>query len=135
MLSPKQTATARTRRPLACVLCQQRKIKSNRQQRRRFPERELLARLRHYEGLLRQHNVKFDPLHTRDGREKPPDGVQSEGIIPEADTTEKNAGVGSRSVDIWRAMGQKGDPKDGDDGNDGEDDENDSGFLHANDDI
>ncbi|KAF4638010.1 hypothetical protein G7Y89_g52 [Cudoniella acicularis] len=29
----------------------------------RFPERELLERLRHYEGLLRKNNIKFEPLH------------------------------------------------------------------------
>jgi hypothetical protein len=34
-----------------------------RQRRRRFPERELLDRLRHYEDLLSQHNIAFEPLH------------------------------------------------------------------------
>lgn len=34
-----------------------------RQRRRRFAEKELLERLRHYEGLLRQNNVPFEPLH------------------------------------------------------------------------
>jgi len=71
---------------LACVLCQQRKVKCDRkfpcencirshaqcvpaatlvlrQRRRRFPERELLDRLRHYESLLRHSNIKFEPLH------------------------------------------------------------------------
>lgn len=33
------------------------------QRRRRFPERELLERLRKYEVLLRQNNIKFEPLH------------------------------------------------------------------------
>ncbi len=33
-----------------------------RQRRRRFPERELLERLRQYEDLLRRNNVKFVPL-------------------------------------------------------------------------
>ncbi len=71
-------------RVLACVMCQQRKIKCDRrfpcgnctknghscvaaalprQRRRRFPERELLDRLRHYEDLLRSHNIPFEPLH------------------------------------------------------------------------
>lgn len=72
-------------RVLACVSCQQRKIKCDRhfpcahclrsgiycvpaslvprQRRRRFPERDLLQRLRHYEDLLRQNNVDFQPLH------------------------------------------------------------------------
>jgi hypothetical protein len=30
---------------------------------RRFPERELLERLRKYEDLLRQNNINFEPLH------------------------------------------------------------------------
>jgi hypothetical protein len=72
-------------RVLACQLCQQRKVKCDRkfpcsncvrgntrcvpatllprQRRRRFPERELLARIRHYEALLQQHNIPFKPLH------------------------------------------------------------------------
>ncbi|KAG7290108.1 hypothetical protein NEMBOFW57_000103 [Staphylotrichum longicolle] len=72
-------------RVLACQLCQQRKVKCDRkfpctncvrgkaqcvpatllprQRRRRFPERELLARIRHYEAVLQQHKIKFDPLH------------------------------------------------------------------------
>lgn len=75
----------RSQRVLACVLCQQRKIKcdrrfpcancvkgkavcvpatqNTRQRRRRFPERDLLERIRHYESLLRQNNVAFEPLH------------------------------------------------------------------------
>ncbi len=78
-------ADPKLRRVLACVLCQQRKVKCDRkspcanctrtgakcvaaslaprQRRRRFPERELLQRLRHCEDLLRQNNVSFDPLH------------------------------------------------------------------------
>lgn len=35
----------------------------SRQRRRRFPERDLLERLRRYEDLLRQKNVNFQPLH------------------------------------------------------------------------
>lgn len=77
-------STPRTKRVLACVSCQQRKVKCDRQwpcanclrsgvdcvysnstrpRRRRFPERELLDRLRHYEGLLRASNIAFEPLH------------------------------------------------------------------------
>ena len=73
-----------SRRVLACVLCQQRKVKCDRRfpcanctrhgatcvpatqprrRRRRFPERELLDRVRHYEDLLRRNNVRFEPLH------------------------------------------------------------------------
>ena len=72
-------------RVLACQACQQRKVKCDRrfpcancvraqaqcvpaglvprQRRRRFPERELLARIRHYESVLQQHKISFEPLH------------------------------------------------------------------------
>ncbi|KAL3421211.1 hypothetical protein PVAG01_07656 [Phlyctema vagabunda] len=81
---------ARPHRVLACMLCQKRKIKcdrkfpchhcvtsgaqcvpgtqAQRERKRRFPERELLLRLRKYEDLLTQHNIKFEPLHTDRGR-------------------------------------------------------------------
>lgn len=83
-------AVVKSQRVLACVLCQQRKVKCDRKfpcsgcvkhgiqcvpatqtrrRRRRFPERDLLARLRYYEDLLRQHKIKFDPLH---GPSQPP---------------------------------------------------------------
>jgi len=78
-------ADLKPRRLLACVLCQQRKVKCDhkypcatcvkarvqcvpanqvsRRRKRRFPERELLERLRKYEDLLSQYNIKFEPLH------------------------------------------------------------------------
>jgi hypothetical protein len=71
-------------RVLACILCQQRKIKCDRKfpcancvklnaqciqatltprrRRRAIPERVLLDRLRTYETLLRQNDVKFESL-------------------------------------------------------------------------
>lgn len=82
----RQAAKSKPRRQLACVLCQQRKVKCDhnypcatcvkarvqcvqatqapRRRRRQFPERELLVRLRQYEDLLSQHNIKYEPLHT-----------------------------------------------------------------------
>ena len=77
---------SKPQRVLACVRCQRRKIKCDRRfpcqhcntsrvqcvlatltprvrRRRRFPERELLERLRKYEDLLRQNNIKFEPVH------------------------------------------------------------------------
>jgi hypothetical protein len=76
---------SKSQRVLACVLCQQRKVRCDRKypcsnctksrvqcvpatlatrRRRRpnFPERELMERLRRYEDLLRQNDVKFDAL-------------------------------------------------------------------------
>ena len=77
--------TTKSQRVLSCVLCSQRKVKCDRkfpctncskagaqcvpassvprQRRRRFPERELLDRLRLYEDLLKKHNIPFQPLH------------------------------------------------------------------------
>jgi hypothetical protein len=76
----------RSQRVLACVLCQQRKVKCDRKfpcsncikariptqcvqatlaprtRRRRFAERELIEQIRKYEGLLKKHNIKFEPL-------------------------------------------------------------------------
>jgi hypothetical protein len=95
--SPGSSQSSKPQRVLACVLCQQRKVKCDRKypcahciksrvqcvpatqvsrrRRRRFPERELLERLRKYEDLLRKHNIKFEPLHPDQGSEKPsPDG-------------------------------------------------------------
>jgi Zn(2)-Cys(6) binuclear cluster domain-containing protein len=82
---PTSSQPSKPQRVLACVRCQQRKVKCNRKfpctnciksqaqcepailaprrRRRRFPERELLERLRKYEDLLCQNNVKFEPLH------------------------------------------------------------------------
>ncbi|WPH04088.1 c6 transcription factor [Acrodontium crateriforme] len=84
MSLPAQPSIQKPQRLLACVRCQQRKVKCDRQfpchiclkaqvqcvpaapaprqTRRRFPERILLDRLRHYEGLLRDLNVDFEPL-------------------------------------------------------------------------
>lgn len=78
-------------RVLSCVLCQQRKIKCDRtfpctnciksqaqcvpagllprHRKRRFPERELLNRVRQYETLLKRHNIEFNPLHSEPPKE------------------------------------------------------------------
>ena len=104
---------SKPQRVLACVLCQQRKVKCDRQfpcancvksraqcipatlisrrRKRRFPERELLDRLRQYEDLLRQHNIKFEPLHKIPFTEKtssnPEGGYESDEDQPEAQST------------------------------------------------
>lgn len=75
-------------RVLACIMCQQRKVRCDRifpcancvrqgavcvpagqiprERRKRFPEKALLERLRYYEGLLRQNRIQFVPLHNQD---------------------------------------------------------------------
>ena len=95
-------ASARRQRALACVQCSSRKIKCDRQfpctncvktnvqcvpatpgprqRRRRFPGRELLDRVRRYESLLHQNNIKFEPLHTADrGKGSPATEGQGQG--------------------------------------------------------
>lgn len=81
---PEQPKIVSANRVLACVLCKQRRVKCSRsfpcsnctragvqcvqptvqQRRRRFAERGLLDRLHHYEDLLRQNHVTFEPLHS-----------------------------------------------------------------------
>ncbi|KAK9337314.1 hypothetical protein LIPSTDRAFT_57140 [Lipomyces starkeyi NRRL Y-11557] len=131
---------SKPQRVLACVLCQQRKVKcdrkypcsncikslaqcvpatqSSRRRRRRFPERELLERLRKYEDLLRQNNIKFEPLHKHSAGEKESPSV--EGGYDSDDEQPKTAGavwsspsttVNSERVyeakNIWHAMSQE----------------------------
>ena len=108
---PTVTSSRKPPRTLACVLCQQRKVRCDRkfpcntciktgvqcvpvaaprQRRRRFPEGELLQRVRHLEDLLRQNNMEFEPLHATASERNAPDGAKqnerSEGASPEVKT-------------------------------------------------
>ncbi|KAJ4137280.1 hypothetical protein NW768_002862 [Fusarium equiseti] len=116
---------AKPHRVLACVLCQQRKVKCDRTfpcssctkqgaqcvpatqprpRRRRFPERELLERLRRYEALMKQNNVKFDPLHD--------DASTAKSSPQEYDSDNEDGNAQARSggitevKSIWQAMRQ-----------------------------
>lgn len=103
--STSTSSSAVPQRVLACVLCQQRKIRcdrkfpcatcikakvqcvpatlATRQRRRRFAERDLLDRLRHYESILRSNKINFEPLHpsldttTADEQDKDADEARS----------------------------------------------------------
>lgn len=107
---PPSTQHPKPPRVLACVLCQQRKVKcdrrfpcancvrsktqcvpatlAQRQRKRRFPERHLLDRIRKYETLLIQHGIPFEPLHKDPIQQKAPsdaeNGVASEDEQPTA---------------------------------------------------
>ncbi|MCJ1284569.1 hypothetical protein MMC26_003902 [Xylographa opegraphella] len=92
LVTPSPSKNLKPQRVYACMLCQQRKVKCDRKypcayciksrtqcvqpvqvsrrRRRRFPERELLERLRKYEDLLRQNNIKFEPFHKDSTGEK-----------------------------------------------------------------
>lgn len=82
--SEKPQTITKPPKALACVLCQRRKVKCDRQlpcqncfkageqcipttlarpRRRRLPERDLLEHIRHCESLLRDHGINFEPLH------------------------------------------------------------------------
>jgi hypothetical protein len=71
---------------------------------RRFPERELLERLRKYEDLLRQNSIKFEPLHKdkigKKEEESPntPGGNESDEEQTEAVAASPATTVGSERV-------------------------------------
>ncbi|KAJ4022987.1 hypothetical protein NW752_003443 [Fusarium irregulare] len=119
------TPKAKPHRVLACVLCQQRKVKCDRTfpcssctkqgaqcvpatqprpRRRRFPERELLDRLRRYEALMKQNGVNFDPLHD--------DASTAKSSPQDYDSENENEGHQPRTEmitevkSIWQAMRQ-----------------------------
>ncbi|KAB8251457.1 hypothetical protein BDV35DRAFT_314459 [Aspergillus flavus] len=153
-------SATRPPRVLSCVLCQQRKVRCNRefpcvnctragvqcipatgvrQRRRRFPERELLERLRRYEALLRQNNIPFDPLHTPIGEgpcqsENPrgsstPDGTADSTVGTNQLSNEQKTvkcEYSNEAKNFWYLMNQMS-LGPGDENNDDEDtDENDS---------
>ncbi|KAI1464977.1 uncharacterized protein F4812DRAFT_147020 [Daldinia caldariorum] len=141
--SPATTTTPKPPRVLACVLCQQRKVKCDkvfpcancvrsrapcvratlapprrRGSSRRFPKRELVDRLSHYENLLRENGIPFESVlgggdggggsssktgaGSGDGsgdRRTPQDAARDEvGDKPE---------LAFRPKDIWRAISEK----------------------------
>ncbi|KAF3137044.1 hypothetical protein TWF569_009324 [Orbilia oligospora] len=130
MSTPETSAAVKPQRVLACTLCQQRKVKCDRkfpcshcrrvgsqcvpaglvqrQRRRRFPERELLDRVRYYEGLLRQHIIRFEPLHGSPVVEQM-HTPQTDHASPSEEgygSPDAKGSAGDRPSTIWRAMGQ-----------------------------
>ncbi|KAL2842551.1 hypothetical protein BJY01DRAFT_200660 [Aspergillus pseudoustus] len=136
---------AKSQRVLSCVLCQQRKIKCDRtfpcanclkakvqcvpanqiprRRKRRFAERELLDRLRHYESLLHQNDIKFNSLHGDAVGER--DERQSVNLEAESvDEDSRESPVFSapsqspqgkyRAKSFWRAMNESPGPEDPD---------------------
>ncbi|PKX92297.1 transcription factor domain-containing protein [Aspergillus novofumigatus IBT 16806] len=70
--------------------------------RRRFQERVLLDRLRHYEGLLRQHNIYFEPLHPQAKQEPVIADVPRD--CERSETARAQTPVQSQAVDLWQAI-------------------------------
>ncbi|KAL6918984.1 hypothetical protein FSST1_003010 [Fusarium sambucinum] len=116
-------------RVLACILCQQRKVKCDRTfpcstcvkhgvqcvpatqprpRRRRFPERELLDRLRRYEALMKQNNVKFEPLHDDNNStaKSSPNDYYSDDEKREGGSPHDRSEDVSEVKSIWQAMRQ-----------------------------
>ncbi|KAK7192096.1 hypothetical protein PSPO01_01668 [Paraphaeosphaeria sporulosa] len=136
-------AAAKPQRVLACILCQSRKVKCDRnfpcsncvksgatcvpagsiarQRRRRFPERELLDRLRRYEGLLRHNKIDFEPLHpssTTDQSNPVAEGncfelsskIQAIDIASSVESPESehvDDTPNSKTINIWHVMNQR----------------------------
>ncbi|KAI1503407.1 hypothetical protein F5X99DRAFT_375149 [Biscogniauxia marginata] len=133
-------------RVLACILCQQRKVRCDRKfpcanciksraqcmpatlaprrRRRMFPERELLARVHHYESLLRQNNVKFEPLRkdpsgeyesphqaepNYESDEEQPDSASANQASA---STAASRGRVYKAKNLWHAMKQEDDEED-----------------------
>ncbi|KAL3467005.1 hypothetical protein BJX64DRAFT_284153 [Aspergillus heterothallicus] len=136
---------AKSHRVLSCVLCQQRKIKCDRafpcanclrakaqcvpanqvprRRKRRFAERELLDRLRQYESLLQQNDIKFDSLHGEQVREQDDHlsvDIDTESVAentrasPFAAATPQSSEGGYRAKSFWRAMNESPGPQDPD---------------------
>lgn len=118
--APHRPPSAKSRRVLACILCQQRKVKCDRKfpcancikhgtqcvpstqtrpRRRRFPERQLLDRLRSYEELLRQNKIKFEPLHKESSSGARSENLQEESEDSGAEQSESERGGGSSPTD------------------------------------
>ncbi|KAH7413871.1 putative C6 transcription factor [Phaeosphaeria sp. MPI-PUGE-AT-0046c] len=147
-------------RVLACILCQQRKVKCDRkfpcshciragaqcmsaalaprQRKRRFPERELLDRLRHYENLLRQNNIPFEPLHSSELVPGSSGSAHNDGAEQAGTTSESSTAAGSygnttlyKPKNFWHAMNRNSQGAINDDDSrdaeiDAEDDDSDS---------
>ncbi|PSN71560.1 hypothetical protein BS50DRAFT_486813 [Corynespora cassiicola Philippines] len=147
-LVQKRENTTKSQRVLACILCSQRKVKCDRkfpcanciragaqcvpantlaprQRRRRFPERELLDRIRNYEALLRKNNISFNSLHPTSTEQvtiadEEPHEKESQ---RSSETPKRESRAGSETVDIWHAMNQRDTPGDGDDASSGDESE------------
>ncbi|KAK4248227.1 hypothetical protein C7999DRAFT_31281 [Corynascus novoguineensis] len=146
-VEPEKT-TGKPTRVLACVLCKQRRVKCSRsfpctnciragvqctqpavhKRRRRFAERGLLERLQHYEYLLQQNNIKFEPLHGSPSA--------SAAATPHDDHDDAHPARGSKdkeAIDVWQSIKRvtKALDDDDDDGSDG----NSSSYDHADDNV
>ena len=81
---------------------------TRRRKRRRFPERELLDRLRNYEELLRQNNISFDPIHSDSITEKARADAESDHDLERQEPEPGRAdSVPSTTLDSEKSYGAK----------------------------
>ncbi|KAJ5665828.1 uncharacterized protein N7477_008276 [Penicillium maclennaniae] len=153
-----------SRRPLACVLCQQRKVKCDRkfpcanclkfkaecipaalnpqQRKRRFPERELLERIRKYEDLLCRNKVPFDPLHQDSSGISQTSRVASGHATDDGQPNSMSQGPPSLAtsekpqeppepMDLWYAMTSQGSPQHANDSESSHDEVTQNGLKRA----
>lgn len=80
-----------------------------RQRRRQYPERELLERLRKYEDLLRQNNIKFEPFYKDlNGEEEDPSPKSIDDLEDEqSEAVRTNASSSSAAIKNERAYEAK----------------------------
>ncbi|KAK4139648.1 uncharacterized protein C8A04DRAFT_15684 [Dichotomopilus funicola] len=137
--TPSQTQPPNSKPPRihACLPCQQRKVRCDRNfpcahciragpeiasrcvpasqlpnrppRRRRFAERELLDRIRRYEGLLKERGVRFEPLHPESTADSPAVRGGSVGLGEDDGGGELRAEEGQvvTPANLWQALSQK----------------------------
>ncbi|KAI6782117.1 putative transcriptional regulatory protein-like protein [Emericellopsis cladophorae] len=71
---PLDPAAVKLTRGTSCVLCQQRK--QPRRRKKRLQEKDLIDRLKKYEGMLSEHGVRFEPI----GQDLRSDGPQGDDV-------------------------------------------------------
>ncbi|KAL4899362.1 hypothetical protein BDW74DRAFT_115865 [Aspergillus multicolor] len=142
---PDPSQSTKPIRVLSCVLCQQRKVRCDRtfpcancvksssqcvpagllprQRKRRFPERELLGRLRQYETLLRKNDIEFEPLHAEPADKN--DGYHTTDTLQPEESDRsmssslsqlKSAESAYEAKDLWEAVNQNSPESDEDHG-------------------
>ncbi|RMZ84094.1 hypothetical protein DV737_g1359, partial [Chaetothyriales sp. CBS 132003] len=105
-----------------------------RQRRRKFTERALLDRIRHYEDLLRKHNIDFKPLGPVTMEKPSPSEDNRAPDTPDDDHSESGVGKPQRFSRQQPVSGSQDheckDAEDNDDNYDSENDEISPGVLH-----
>ncbi|KAI1375292.1 hypothetical protein F4677DRAFT_454930 [Hypoxylon crocopeplum] len=147
-MSSAEAEQTKPTRVFACAMCKQRRVKCSRsfpctncvragvpcmqptvnQRRRRFAERELLDRLHHYEDILRQNNIAFEPLHGSAS------ATTATADTPDDDDTHSaKRNKDKEAIDVWQTIKRMvNPPPDIDPANDDDDDGDESDGSYDN---